>query len=430
MARDFKPDTYAIDFGTSNSLLAAANSDHVHPPIPVDARASDPTVLRSILLYTQKGDCFSGTEALNEYIESGLQGRLMRSLKRFLPHREGITTVIGSRRLKLESLIAVILRTLRERANTYFDCDVTRVCLGRPARFSPEPELDQLAQDRLAAAARTAGFEQIDFCYEPVAAARDFQDELSSPKLVLIADLGGGTSDFSVVRMSATEFHPEDVLATSGVSVAGDALDGAVMRHHIARHFGSEVRYRVPFGANDLRMPTPLMEMLCSPATMSLLQQRDVVTFLKGIRSGALTPEDREPVERLLSVAEDGLGFSIFEAIEAVKRALSGATEGEFRFDYPGMELRETLTRDAFERATQAPVSAILASLDEALDLAQVSAGQIDIVCLTGGTGYVPRIQHALATRFGAERLHRLKGFHSVVEGLAHHARVQLRMRS
>jgi hypothetical chaperone protein len=426
VAARFRPEVYAIDFGTSNSLLAAANRQQVHPPVPVDPNAMDPTVLRSVLLYTTGGECFLGAEALQQYVASGLQGRLMRSLKRFLPNRDEVTTMIGSRRLRLEALIAALLRTMRERANAYFECDIGHVCLGRPARFSTDPELDQLAEHRLAQAARTAGFETVEFCYEPVAAARDFQDELSSPKLVLIADLGGGTSDFSVVRMSATVFRTEDVLSTSGVTIAGDALDGALMRQHIARHFGSEVRYRVPFGNNDLQMPTPLMELLCSPATMSLLQQRDVITFLKSIRSGALTAEDREPVERLLSVAEDGLGFSIFEAIEAVKRTLSHADEGVFEFEYPGIDLRETITRPEFERATEPAVMAILGAMDEALSLAGVDAGQIELVCLTGGTGYVPRLQNALIERFGAHRLHRLKGFHSVAMGLAQHARVRL----
>jgi hypothetical chaperone protein len=128
----------------------------------------------------------------------------------------------------------------------------------------------------------------------------------------------------------------------------------------------------------------------------------------------------------LLTVAEDGLGFSLFEAIELVKRQLSSADVGHFDFEYPSIELHEAVTREAFESATATPISAILDSLDEALKLASVEASEIDIVCLTGGTGFVPRIQAALIAKFGAQRLHRLKGFHSVVEGLAHHARVQL----
>jgi hypothetical chaperone protein len=426
LAQSFVPLVYAIDFGTSNSLLAAANMQGTVPPIALDPHASDPTVLRSILLYPEKGACLIGAEALDAYVEQGMQGRLLRSMKRFLPMPSFIGTELSGRRHTLEEIIAAVLHRMRTRANLHFKTDVRRVLLGRPARFAVDDAHDALAETRLRKAATLAGFEHVDFCPEPVAAARDFSTELDTPKAVLIVDLGGGTSDFSVVRMGRGGFAPEDVLAIGGVSVAGDAFDGALMRRHVSRHFGSEVSYRAPFGSNVLTMPTPLMELLCSPATLALLQQRDVKNFLKEVRAGALTEQDKQAVERLLCLAEDGLGFSVFEAIEVTKRALSEQLTAEFFYGYSDFELRESISRAAFEHASAKAVSAILQAMDETLRRAELAPSDIDLVCLTGGTSKVPAIGSALDQRFGSAKLHHLRGFHSVVEGLAHHAHQRL----
>jgi len=107
------------------------------------------------------------------------------------------------------------------------------------------------------------------------------------------------------------------------------------MRHGIARHFGSRVRYQVPFGSNWLEMPAPLMEKLCSPADICMLARRDVLDFLKGVRAGSASDEDKQHVDQLLCLIEDSLGFQIFEAIEQQKRALSSEETATFRFEYP-----------------------------------------------------------------------------------------------
>jgi hypothetical chaperone protein len=419
----FAPDVYAIDFGTSNSLLAAANRNGTHPPIPLDAGAPDPTVLRSILYFPDDPGCFIGASALDEYVRRGMQGRLIRSLKRFLPMRDFTGTVIGRRRYRLPELIAAILREMRERADRTFGCNVTRVVLGRPARFARGNEEDQFAEDRLREAAILAGFQDVTFCPEPVAAARDFRDALADPKLVLIGDFGGGTSDFSVVRMHRGTFEPGDVLATGGVSVAGDALDGSIMRHSLSVHFGSNVTYRAALGKNVLSMPTALMAKLCSPAEIALLSQRDTRAFLDDIRLSALGPDDRRVMSQLQCLAEDALGFQLFDSIETAKRQLSVADDAPVDFEYPGIEIHHALHRAAFESGAERELQSIIASLDETLERAGIAAEAIDIVCLTGGTSRVPRIAAALSERFPGALLHRLRGFHSVVQGLAEEAR-------
>src|SRR5262245_6684935 len=260
MSSGFVPEVYAIDFGTTNSLLAAADARRVVAPIALDPSARDPTILRSVLYFPNATRCFYGSEAIAEYTAAGGQGRLIRSVKKHLPSRSFVGTHIDERPMNLEDLIGAFLGEMRARANRFFDADVKRVVLGRPARFASDDADDGHAQYRLELSARIAGFEDGSFCPEPIGAARELRSPLAREEIVLVGDFGGGTSDFSLLRMHAGEFKSEDVLAIGGLSVAGDAFDAALMRKHIGKHFGTEVTYQVPFGSNVLTMPPALME--------------------------------------------------------------------------------------------------------------------------------------------------------------------------
>lgn len=417
------PAIYAIDFGTSNSLLAAASRDGVIAPIPLDPLAPDPTILRSILYFPDASRAFYGLEAIREYVDRGMEGRLIRSIKKHLPSRTFVGTYIDERPMNLEDLVGAVLREMRTRANRFFDADVDRVVLGRPARFAVSEADDRWAEERLAHAARLAGFREIHFLPEPVAAARELAGSASRETISLIGDFGGGTSDYTVIRLGPRPFAPEDVLAIGGVSVAGDALDASVMRHTVSKHFGADVVYKVPLGANELRMPPALMERLCSPADLSILRRQEVIAFLRDLRRWALEGADREAIDRLFVLIEDGLGFSVFEAIEKAKRALSVEDAAEIVFAYPGVDLRRELRRPRFEEGSERETSAILGALDETLALAGVRADQVDEVVLTGGTAKVPKIARAFHDRFGRNRVREFRAFHSVVDGLARHAR-------
>jgi hypothetical chaperone protein len=423
MSAPFRPTIYAIDFGTSNSLLAAANADAVSPPIPLDPGAGDPTLLRSLLFFGEGGHRSCGSAAIRDFVESGLSGRFIRSIKKYLPDRSFAGTQIGYRTLTIESLIAVFLRIMRERADAEMGVAVDRVVLGRPAKFSTDPDEDRYAQDRLEKAAKIAGFSEVTFCPEPVAAAHDFHLDLDRPTHVLVADFGGGTSDYTVVRMHRGGFSPDDVLALGGVSIAGDVLDGAIMRGKVARHFGAEVTYKVPMGHNVLPMPRPIIEKLCSPADMTVLRHRDILAFLEDVKAWSLGKDDRRRMDQLLTLVEDSLAFQIFDAIEQSKCRLSDALATEVTFDYPSIQIREPITRADFEGAAEKPIGAILGALDRTVEAAGLSFGDIDVVCCTGGTAKVPRIARAIEERFGPGKVRTLRSFHSVVQGLSERAR-------
>jgi hypothetical chaperone protein len=417
-----KPTIFAIDFGTSNSLLAAARPGRVFEPAPLDPDAADPTVLRSALYFASLSEAAFGSAAWRALVANDFRGRLIRSIKRHLPSRSIVGTRIGERLVTLEQLVGVFLRVMRERACRHFDADVTRAVLGRPARFANDPADDALAQERLAKAAELAGFTSVSFCPEPVAAAYDFASDLDEPRTVLVADLGGGTSDYTLVRMQRSGFAPEDVLAVGGVSVAGDAIDGALVRAAVAPELGGRVHYKVPFGSNAMPFPLDLVELLCSPADLTLVDRAQVLKRLNDISNGAIERSECEKLAKFAAIVEDGVGFELYEAVETTKRRLSDEELVELRLDYPGAELEIPVERELLEQAAHAPIDRIARSLDETLAHGGVRHTDVDIVCLTGGTSRMPMVEQTLRERLPRAHLRRLKSFHSVVHGLARHA--------
>lgn len=416
-----KPTIFAVDFGTSNSLLAAAAPGRVFPAAPIDPAAEDPTVLRSALYFAPAEQAF-GSSAVKRLVANGFEGRLIRSIKRHLPSRSFAGTRIGSRLVTLEELIATLLRVMRERAARHFDVDVTRAVLGRPARFSNDDDDDKLAESRLRKAAELAGFRDVSFCPEPVAAAYDFAGDLIEPKLVLVIDLGGGTSDFTLVRMNARGFAPEDVLAVGGVALAGDAVDGSLVRHVVASELGANAPYRVPFGANELTMPNDLIDLLCSPAHLTLVDRSKVCRRLREMRLGLCDRGDEAKLEKFEVIVEDGVGFELYEAVERTKRELSDEQRARLALAYPGAELERDVDLAELELAAAKPIERIMHALDQTLALASVRPDQVEIACLTGGTARMPLVQRAIRQRLPGASLRSLQSFHSVVQGLARHA--------
>jgi hypothetical chaperone protein len=160
MQEPFKPAIYAVDFGTSNSLLAAAGEGATCPPIPLDPDAPDPTILRSVLFFDGQSRFSCGQAALADFVANGMMGRLLRSIKKYLPDRSFSGTQIGSRLMTIEDLIGRFLRTMRERADQHFGARVDRVILGRPALFSTDPRDDSSPRSGSRRRRRARGFER------------------------------------------------------------------------------------------------------------------------------------------------------------------------------------------------------------------------------------------------------------------------------
>jgi hypothetical chaperone protein len=195
------------------------------------------------------------------------------------------------------------------------------------------------------------------------------------------------------------------------------------MRDHVSPYFGARVSYRMPFGENVLTFPKPLLEKMCSPAELALLDRRDVLEFLRTVKSFSLGDDDRERMDRLLCLVEDRLGFSLFEAIDLLKRGLSRESSALFSFDYPGIDIEQAVSRAEFEHAARSAIEQIVTRFEATLAAAKVTPDELDRVYLTGGTAQVPALVEAVGARVGAHKLSHVRTFHAVIQGLAQRAR-------
>jgi len=409
----------AIDFGTSNSLASVVSRSGHSAPLPLDHSASDPTIFRTLLYFPNADQCFYGQSAIAEYQENQGQGRLIRSIKKFLPSQSFVGSWIESRVVKLEDMVGLFLLEMKKRAEKIEGRKIDKILLGRPAQYSEDATADKLAVYRMQKAAEFAGFNEVHFFEEPLAAALDYKTSLKDWKVVLVVDLGGGTSDFTVMKIGPGAFEPSHVLAKGAVSVAGDVIDGRCMAGIFSPEFGSEVRYRVPLGRNIMTMPRSLLDKICSPADISQLVKSDYMHFLKQVETWALNGPDKTALKRLFALCEDQLGFAFFEQIEAMKKVLAEKTDFLFEFPYPEIEMKRHVPRSEFESAIATPIADIFAKMNEVLAASGLRNQDIDVVYCTGGTSRLPQIQGRLIEIFGAERVKANKYFHSVIEGLA-----------
>lgn len=408
----------AIDFGTSNSLVGARHHNRRIEAMPIDPLSSDPTLMRTLLYFPDQDHCFYGAEAIQQYLLQEMEGRLFRSFKSQLSNRSYLGTYMKDRVLTLENMIGIFLLEIKKRAEAHLKQSIDSAVIGRPARYSMDAAEDSFALHRMTKAAEFAGFKNVQFVPEPLAAALDLRRDLKEEKLVLVGDFGGGTSDFTLIRIGPKAFTKDDVLGIDGCPLAGDALDSLFMSQRLNSYFGAQVEYKVALGRNRMKMPKSISDRLNKPSHIAHLRERDTYEFIREIRRGALTDHDRENIDRLFLLIEDQQIFSFFEKIEAVKRALSEKPQVTFDFDYPGLEIRSEFKRGEFEEWATDVRSSIFASLDECFRQAGIKPEDVDLVCLTGGSAKVPLISGELERRFGREKMQTQAHFHSVLSGL------------
>ncbi len=245
--------TLGLDFGTTNSALAIARDGRVDVVAAGENNSTGKT-LRSVIFFEEEKNMYVGQEAIDRYIEKGGEGRFLQSIKSFLPSTLFEYTMINNRKYELEDLIAIILRRLKGKGEVYLGREVVDVVMGRPVVFSEKKEIDLLAESRLRRAAEMAGFKNIVFQLEPIAAGLAFEKSMAQneEKIVLIGDFGGGTSDFTIIRLhggrSGKPDREKDVLSLGGVYIAGDAFDSELMWEKVAKFFGKEVKFRTMSG--------------------------------------------------------------------------------------------------------------------------------------------------------------------------------------
>jgi len=387
----------------------------------VDGNDLGGELMRSVLYFSEENEIYAGDEAIRQYVGDGAAGRFMQSIKTFLPNTSFDSTEIFGKRYTIDDLVAIILKKLKARGEAHVGCPVDSVVLGRPVVFSPDAAKDAVAQQRLEKAARKAGFKNIWFQYEPVAAALAFEGTLQDgqERTVFIGDFGGGTSDFSVIRVKGGAFarsdRLSDVLSLGGVYVAGDKFDSQIMWDKVAHHFGRYARYKT-MGKDDWNnIPKSIIYTLCQWHRIPLLRARKTRELIRVIKG---TTDDHRAIEQLENIINDNFGFFLFQAIEKAKCELSGQDQATIRFMDRDLCINEELGKGEFEMLNAENFQQIATCIDEVIARSGLLPAQMDTVFLTGGTSRIPHIQGLFAARFGSDKLESRDAFTSVVHGL------------
>jgi len=418
-----------IDFGTTNSSLALVAEDGGVELASFASGGGETFSFRSVIYLEQAKDAsgvrrvrsMTGPVAIEHYLEAEKKGRLIQSLKSYLPSKTLTGTSIFGRHYTVERLIAQMLADLRESAERQFGTEIRRALVGRPVRFvgAENDEDDAYAVSRLRHAFTTAGFEQVDFEFEPVAAAYAYESGLDHDELILIGDFGGGTSDFSLLRVGPGVRRrgrsAGDMLGKSGVQLAGDAFDARIVRKLVSPALGLD-SHAHSFGKILPAVPAWIYSNLERWHYLSFLRTRDVMEILRTARMRA---EEPEKIQALIDLIEEDLGYQLHQAVQRVKFELSHADAAEFRFADGSMNLRIPVTRAEFEGWIAGELEAIEGSIDGLFRASGVDPRAVDRVFLTGGSSFVPAVRRIFDTRFGEERVRGGNEFTSVASGLA-----------
>jgi hypothetical chaperone protein len=413
-----------IDFGTTNSAVAVADGDG--PPRLARFESGGPT-FRSILHFEpdperRRPRARAGPAALRRWLESAGDGRLVQSIKSFLASPLFEATEVYGAVYQLEDLIATILSALRAEAEAQLGPLGPRAVVGRPVRFAGDGRTDErLALSRLRSAFLRAGFEEVVFEFEPVAAAWHYALRLAAPEIVLIGDFGGGTSDFSLLRLAPGPRPAHEILATSGVGVAGDAFDAKLVRHRVAPLLGRGSRHRNAFG-EELTMPQWLYGKLERWHHLSFLKSPRTLQILADLEREALEPER---IRAFAHLVREDRGFQVYRAVEAAKHGLSTDASARIVYRDRAVGLDAEVERPDFEGWIGPELAKIERCVDEALAGAGLAAARVDRVFLTGGSAFVPAVRRIFERRFGAERIRGGDELGSVASGLALRAKAE-----
>jgi len=410
------PGTLGIDFGTSNSAMAWADAQGTARLIPLEGQAlAMPT---AVFYNAESGGTHFGRDAIAQYLE-GTEGRLLRSLKSLLGSPLlSETTQINHQAISFQDIIATFLATLRERATHALGTPPQRVVMGRPVHFvDDDPERDTLAQQSLLQAAQSVGFSEVSFQLEPIAAALDYERRLSHESTVLVVDIGGGTSDFTVVRLGPERMQlnerTSDVLATTGVHIGGTDFDRRLNLEQVMpllgfRHMGPEQR----------EVPNRVFFDL---ATWHLIHWQYLPKAISQAQALRSNYSDLSLHARLMQVLHERLGHHVAHEVEQAKircsqQGIDTAVDLsvlQARLDAP---LGVAHMREHLAELLQRTVACAQACVQ----LAGLQANQLDGIYLTGGSSALRPFQQALQAAFTDVPLIEGDLFGGVASGLAY----------
>lgn len=404
-----------MDFGTSNSTVAVAAGDGA--PRLLALEEGKPTIPSALFFSFEADTTFFGRAAVSEYV-TGADGRLMRSIKSVL----GTSLFADSTRVKRQiwpfsAILGLFIAELKRRAEVELGRSIEAVVCGRPVQFvDNDPKSDAEAQRQLEGAVRAQGYRHVEFQFEPIAAALDYEQQVAKEELALVADIGGGTSDFTVIRLSPERARAvdrkSDILATAGVHIGGTDFDRLLSLKKVMPllGYGSETA--------DGKRPLP-----SGPyydfATWHRINRLYNPKLLAELRSTCQEARHPDLVSKLIALVEERQGHRLAGRVEEAKIALSEGEHTLFRFAARDVDLSAEITRTMLTEALDGATQSIARSIEFTLKAAGVPGSAIDTLILTGGSTKVPSVAVMLRQLFPAAKAVETDAFGSVGLGLA-----------
>jgi hypothetical chaperone protein len=432
-----------VDFGTTNSAIAFYDGLQLHT-IPADTAHDNPNVMPSLIYIDRSAQVTVGAQAASAYlqhetgrpvrwrqrevgeievtvanqegdnpiefvqtvsvlVDEAANGRLIQSIKTALFNERYEGTRIFSKFYRVEDLIAIILRHLRQAAERQTGEPCRQIVLGRPVRFSENPVVDSRAESILLKAAYLAGFTDVRFEKEPVGVAYLYHRGSTTRQTVLVFDFGGGTLDLTIADVGGDQ--APIIRATGGVPLGGNDLDRRIM-NALLPYFG---------GGDEGVLPADMSDKLLAWQTMpELSRPRDLERIHLLKRNG-----HGQTMRALETLITHNIGFKLFKEIEQVKMQLSETDTVRLDFDFGDLHIHETITRRRFDRMIAADLALIRAGVDDILQAADLRPDQIDVVLRTGGSSLIPAVRQMLEGIFGADRVQAIDPLISVTGGFA-----------
>ncbi|WP_117195451.1 Hsp70 family protein [Rhizobium terrae] len=411
-----------LDFGTTNTVLALADGGAATHSMHFTSSAGETDTMRTALSFmkdpvmgAQALKVEAGQAAIRQFIDNPGDCRFLQSIKTFAASALFQGTLIFARRHVFEDLMEIFLRRLKTYADGNWPSDVSRLIAGRPVHFAGANPDAKLATERYNAALTRLGFPEIHYVYEPVAAAYYFAQTLKSDATVLVADFGGGTTDYSLIRF---ERRAGKLMAFpighSGVGIAGDHFDARMIENLVAPEIGKGTFFK-SFD-KVLEVPAGYYTNFSRWNQLSIFKTSREFADLKSLVRSALDPEK---LELFIDLVEHDEGYPLYQAISATKMALSGADETEFNFAPLGKAGRKTVKRADFESWIAEDLAQIEGALNEVLEKTSTPPEAVDKVFLTGGTSFVPAVRRIFTRRFDAGKIESGGELLSIAHGLA-----------
>lgn len=413
------PRALGLDFGTTNSVAALASGGESQLVEFAGEQAAG-AVFRSALCFWHddavKGGMAheAGPWAISEYMEYPEDSRFLQSFKSVAASPIFESANVFEKRFRFEELGQMFLERMIGHAGGMLDKRPERIVVGRPVEYAGSRPDEALARKRYDAMFDGFGAE-VHYVYEPLGAAFSYASRLTEAATILVADFGGGTSDFSLVRVEAPGAARRCVpLGSTGIGLAGDRFDYRILDNLVLPMLGKGGSYQ-SFG-KTLEIPRSYFADFADWSRLALMRNRRTMDELARLQKAADEPA---AIGRMMTVIEKELGYPLYDAVGALKRALSSQDSATFRFSGGGLEIEQAVSRAEFEGWIAPDIAQIEATVDRALAKANVTPDSIDRVFLTGGSSLIPAIRDIFRARFGQDRLATGGELTSIAHGLA-----------